>query len=53
MMKVAVSSTGTDLDSAIDPRFGRCACFLIVETDDMKFEIFDNESSSFRRDELG
>ena len=43
-MKVAVSSSGRDLDSQIDPRFGRCACFLIVETDDMSFDAFDNEN---------
>ena len=45
-MKVAASSTGMDLDSQIDPRFGRCACFLIVETDDMSFEAVDNKSIS-------
>jgi len=44
-MKVAVSSSGQDLDSHIDPRFGRCAYFLMVETDDMSFEVFDNESA--------
>ncbi len=43
-MKIAVSSNGKDLDSNIDPRFGRCAYFIIVETDDMSFEAFDNES---------
>ena len=43
-MKVAVSSNGKNLDSQIDPRFGRCAYFLIVETDDMNFEVFDNEN---------
>ena len=43
-MKVAVSSSGEDLHSLIDPRFGRCAYFVIVETDDMSFEVFDNES---------
>jgi len=42
-MKVAVSSSGTHLDSQIDPRFGRCAYFVIVNTDDMSFEAFDNE----------
>jgi predicted Fe-Mo cluster-binding NifX family protein len=42
-MKVAVSSSGTHLDSPIDPRFGRCAYFVIVDTDDMSFEAFDNE----------
>ena len=43
-MKIAVSSSGNDLDSQVDPRFGRCACFVIVETDDMSFETFDNGS---------
>lgn len=43
-MKVAVSSSGKNLDSQIDPRFGRCAYFMIVETDDMNFEVFDNEN---------
>ena len=42
-MKVAVSSSGTHLDSPIDPRFGRCAYFVFVNTDDMSFEAFDNE----------
>ena len=43
-MKIAISSIGTDLDTQIDPRFGRCANFIIVETDDMSFEAFDNEN---------
>ena len=38
VMRIAVSSTGTDLDSQIVPRFGRCAYFLIVETDDLNFD---------------
>jgi len=47
-MKIAVSSGGKDLDSLIDPRFGRCAYFLLVETDDMSFEVFDNQSMASR-----
>jgi len=43
-MKIAVSSSGSNLDSQVDPRFGRCAYFVIVETDDMSFEAFDNEN---------
>ena len=45
-MKIAVSATGTDLNSEIDPRFGRCAYFIIVNTDDMSFEAIENESMS-------
>jgi len=45
-MKIAVSSIGTDLDSEIDPRFGRCAYFIIVNPDDMTFEAIENESMS-------
>lgn len=43
-MRVAASSTGNTVDSQIDPRFGRCAYFLIIETDDMSFEVVNNEN---------
>ena len=45
-MKVALTAKGTTLDAQVDPRFGRCATFLIVETDDMSFEVVDNSSAS-------
>ncbi len=45
-MKVAVSSSGRDLDSKLDPRFGRCARFVIVETEDLDFEVFENQSAA-------
>jgi len=45
-MKVAISSSGRDLEAQIDPRFGRCSCFLIIETDDMSIEVFDNENAA-------
>ncbi|MCE5199597.1 MAG: NifB/NifX family molybdenum-iron cluster-binding protein [Armatimonadota bacterium] len=32
-MKVAVCSTGDTLDSVLDPRFGRCAYFVVVDTE--------------------
>jgi len=45
-MKIAVTATGPSLDAEIDPRFGRCAYFLIVETDDMSFEAVKNENAT-------
>jgi predicted Fe-Mo cluster-binding NifX family protein len=45
-MKVAVSASGKTLDAAIDPRFGRCSVFIIVETDDMSFETVENDSGA-------
>lgn len=44
-MKVAITSSGPTLDASIDPRFGRCICFLFLETDTMEFEAVDNVSS--------
>jgi len=41
-MKIAISSTGPDLDSEVDPRFGRCQYFMIVDPDDMSFEAVPN-----------
>jgi len=32
-MRIAVSASGDSLDSNVDPRFGRCAYFIIVETE--------------------
>jgi len=43
-MRVAITATEPRLDAAVDPRFGRCRCFLVVETDDMSFEALDNAS---------
>jgi len=45
-MKIAVSSSGKDLYSQLDPRFGRCAYFLVVDSDAMHFEAYSNESAS-------
>ena len=45
-MKVAVTSKGTTLDDQVDPRFGRCATFVIVETDDMSFESVENSNAA-------
>ena len=41
-MKIAVSSTGPTLDDTVEPRFGRCAYFLIVDPDSLDFEPIEN-----------
>ena len=45
-MKIAVSAAGPSLDDLVDPRFGRCACFLIVDSGTLEFEVIDNSSKN-------
>jgi predicted Fe-Mo cluster-binding NifX family protein len=45
-MKVAVSASGPDLSSPVDPRFGRCQYLAIVDTDTMEFESIPNQAVS-------
>lgn len=42
-MKIAISSTGKNLDAEVDSRFGRCPYFLFVEVDKGSKEIKDFE----------
>ena len=41
-MRIAITATGANLEAKVDPRFGRCACLLFVETDDLSFEAVEN-----------
>ncbi len=41
-MKIAVSSKGKNLESPVDPRFGRAPYLIIVDTDSLEFEAVDN-----------
>jgi len=43
-MKIAVSASGEGLDASIDPRFGRCAYFIVLDLENMNFEAFSNEN---------
>ena len=45
-MKIAITSTGKTLDSQVDPRFGRAACFIIVDTETMDFSAIENENAA-------
>ena len=44
-MKIAVSSTGKDLNSAVDPRFGRARFFIVIDTETGAFSAHDNTQS--------
>jgi len=41
-MKVAISTQGRTLDSQVDPRFGRAAAFVLVDTQTMAFDVIEN-----------
>ncbi len=41
-MKIAISAQGPDLNSPVDPRFGRAAYFIIYDTDSRGFEVLRN-----------
>ena len=44
-MKIAVSATAPGLDAEVDPRFGRCQYFIIVDPESMEFEAVDNSNA--------
>lgn len=41
-MKVIISATGETLDAPVDPRFGRCQYFVMVDTETMDFSAQSN-----------
>jgi predicted Fe-Mo cluster-binding NifX family protein len=45
-MRIAVTSKGVDLDSEVDPRFGRAAYILVVDSEDLSFEVLDNKENA-------
>jgi predicted Fe-Mo cluster-binding NifX family protein len=42
MMRVAISAQGHDVDSLVDPRFGRARWFVVADTDAEEWEAHDN-----------
>ena len=43
-MKIAITSRGETLNSEVDPRFGRAACFIIIDTETMDFSVIENSN---------
>ena len=41
-MKIAVSATGGSMNAQVSEQFGRCAYFLIVDSETMRFEPVSN-----------
>ena len=48
-MKITIASSGENLDSQVDPRFGRCPYFLIVDSETEKFEAVENTAGQAAR----
>jgi predicted Fe-Mo cluster-binding NifX family protein len=46
--KVAVTAVAASLDAAVDPRFGRCAYFVIVDLEEGTVETLDNANAAAR-----
>ena len=45
-MRICVSAIADSLDAQVDPRFGRCPCFVLVDSENMEFEAVPNIASS-------
>ena len=41
-MKICITSEGQNLDAVVDPRFGRCKYFIIVDPVTLEFEAIAN-----------
>ncbi len=44
-MLIAITSSGSTLESTVDERFGRCPYFLIINTDNLDFEAVANSNA--------
>ena len=44
-MKIAVSAAGANLETMVDPRFGRCPHYIFVDTDSGTFEAQQNAAA--------
>ena len=45
IVKIAITSQGDNLEASVDPRFGRCACFIVIDPETEEFEAVLNSSA--------
>lgn len=45
-MKIILTTTAPDISSEIDPRFGRAACFLLVDSDTLEWQAHPNPAQA-------
>ena len=45
-MKMCVSASSDSLDANVDPRFGRCPYFVVVDSETMDFTVVSNDSTN-------
>ena len=48
-MKIIITATQDHLDALVDPRFGRCQYFIIVDTENLNYKVLENK----QRDAFG
>ena len=45
-MRIAISASEPNMDAEVDPRFGRCQYFIIIDPDTMEFEAVENSGAT-------
>ena len=49
-MKIAISSSGANLDEHVDPGFGCCRCFIVIDPATEVFDVLENKPPVSRSD---
>jgi len=44
-MKICVTARGNNLEADVDPRFGRCDYFIVVDPETLEFKVIENPNA--------
>jgi len=44
-VRIAISSTGTELNDLVDPRFSKCRYYIIIDTDARETKVVENAAA--------